>query len=74
MGGHGRPAAEDELLHALLDRGAVKEDAAAAGKTAKADIGAEPRHLPVVTAARMGLAEPHDIAQVQLEDRFQASA
>src|SRR5881409_941942 len=57
-----RPAL-GEPLHVLFEIAPADEHAAPAGRTAKTDVGAEPDDAPGVAAARMRLAQHHDIVQ-----------
>ena len=45
-----------------------QQDVAAAGPAAQADVGAEPIDVPGVAAARVGPAQPDDVAEQQRED------
>ncbi len=56
--------AEDELFDPLLKNCPFEEDPAIAVEAAEAYVGTEPGDLPVVAAARVGLAQPDDVAQV----------
>src|SRR5688572_29121961 len=63
------PCPEDELLRPLFERRPVEENSPVAGQAAQADIGAEPRHLPVITAAGMRFAQADHVSEIDLEDR-----
>jgi hypothetical protein len=66
FGLRGWPPAE-ELLQALLEDGALQEDAAVTGLTTKANVGAEAGDLPIGAAARVGFAETHHVAEREVE-------
>ena len=58
----------DEPGQAVLDRAPFEHYVAAAGLTAKPDVGAEPINQPRVPAAWMAATEADDIAEEQAED------
>jgi hypothetical protein len=58
-----------EQLQPLLKDRPFQEHAAATGKAAQADVGAEAGDPPVGAAAGMGPAEPDHIIEVDLERR-----
>ena len=67
--GHDRPVPFSGSQHgfqALLEGGAVEENAAAAGVALEADVGADAHDRPLVSAARMRLAHPNDVANCNL--------
>ena len=64
-----RRCSRHERFQALLQRRPLQQQPSAAGQAAQADVRAQARHLPVGPAAGVGLAQPQDVAEVQLEDR-----
>src|SRR3989442_13836640 len=66
-----RPAL-GEPLHVLFEIAPADEHAAPAGRAAKTDVGAEPDDAPGVAAARMRLAQHHDIVQKERHRPFGA--
>jgi hypothetical protein len=59
----------DEVGQAMLELGALEEDAPSTADAAEADVGTESDDRPLARAARMRLPQAEDVTEAQLEDR-----
>lgn len=57
-----------EVGDASLQRPAIEQNVAFAHSAPQADVGAEPIHQPIVTAARVGAAQPDNVPESKLDD------
>ena len=61
-----RPGSPDHPLDPFVERAAVEQDLAPADLAFEPDIGADTHHAPLVAAARVGFAQPHQVIHLDL--------
>ena len=64
----GQIAPGHEVGDASLQRPAIEKNVPCAHSAAQTDVGAEPIHQPIVTAARVSATQPDDVAEPKLDD------